>query len=432
MAGDRLDRYRAKRDFARTPEPPPAPAPEPPPAPGGSDTPGALAGARADEHEASRRGAEAPGGPDRAPDGAFVVQQHAARRMHYDVRLEVDGVLASWAVPNGPSYDPKAKRLAVHVEDHPLDYRDFEGVIPSGQYSGGKVIVWDAGTYVNLTERAGRPVPVAQAIEAGHLSVWFEGTKLRGGWSFTRTSRPGDRQDTWLMVKRNDERADPGLDVTTSEPVSVLSGRLVGEVGADDATWTRGRATWVPPMLAELTKELPQPTGDWVFERKFDGLRAVAVRNGDEVELWSRNHLSFAGRFPAVVEALRELPVDNFTLDGELVAYDDGRTSFELLQRPGSRAHPVYEVFDVLHLLGNDTTTLPWRDRQALLVELLADAHGAACGGERGSARCAPLTCSPETRKSSGHGRARTAGRASWPSGPPPPTSPGGRASGAS
>jgi bifunctional non-homologous end joining protein LigD len=365
---DRLGPYRSKRDFSRTPEPAPAgnaSAEAPPPD---------SVVAEAKPGDAVPAGAEAP------LAGRFVVQEHAARRQHYDFRLEVDGVLASWAVPNGPSYDPKVKRLAVHVEDHPLDYEDFEGVIPSGEYGGGKVIVWDAGTYANLTERAGRPVPVDQAIEKGHLSVFLHGEKLRGGWSLTRIARPGERQDSWLMVKRNDEFADPGFDVTAAEPQSVLSGRRIEQVDAADPTWTRGRATFVPPMLATLADAVPGKAADWAVERKFDGLRAIAVRNGEEVELWSRNHLSFAERFPTLVAALRELAVDNVTLDGEIVAYDGNRTSFELLQRPGSRARPVYEVFDVLHLLGSDTTGLPWHERQQLLEQLLGGRRGGRSG----------------------------------------------------
>lgn len=375
MAGDRLERYRSKRDFARTPEPssrePAADRPA-----GDGDEEGSTPRSRSPQSSPAATSVPAPAGVTAGMPtaGTFVVQQHAARRMHYDVRLEVGGVLASWAVPNGPSYDPKVKRLAVHVEDHPLDYAGFEGGIPAGEYGGGRVIVWDAGTYANLTQRDGRPVPVEKAIERGHLSVWLEGSKLRGGWSLTRTTRPGQRQDSWLMVKRSDERAVPGYDVTVAEPASVVSGRRVEDLTAGEPTWTRARATWVPPMLAELTRDVPGPTEGWVFERKFDGLRAVAVRNGDEVELWSRNHRSFAARFPGVVAALAALPVDNLTLDGELVAYEHGHTSFELLQRSGSRAVPVYEVFDVLHLLGNDTTALPWRDRHLLVTELLGSA----------------------------------------------------------
>ncbi len=331
---DRLETYRAKRDFTRTPEP--------------------------------------EGGAARSEKPSFVVQKHAARRLHYDFRLEVQGVMPSWAVPKGPSYDPKEKRLAVHVEDHPLDYRGFEGAIPRGEYGGGSVIVWDEGTYENITEHKGKPVPMREAIDRGHVSVWLDGIKLRGGWSLTRTARSGDRQDTWIMVKRSDELADSSKQVVDDEPESVLSHRRVEDISPDDAnTWTAGRATWMPPMLAELSAHPPADPQDWVFQRKFDGLRAIAVRNGDEVELWSRGHQSFTRRFPRIVEAIGRLPVDNVTLDGEIVAYDGDRDSFELLQRPSSDAPPMYEVFDLLHLLGRDTTALGTRDRQRLLEQAI-------------------------------------------------------------
>ena len=310
---------------------------------------------------------------DSGDGNSFVVQKHAARRLHYDFRLEVDGVMASWAVPKGPSYDPKVKRLAVQVEDHPLDYRTFEGSIPGGEYGAGSVIVWDAGTYRNITDHRGEPVGVRDAIEKGHLSVWLDGAKLKGGWSLTRTGGKN-----WIMVKRRDETADPSLDIETVAPESVQSGRLLEQVGADpaSATWTRGTATWQPPMLATLVDApswLERADLDlWTFERKLDGLRCLAVRNGDDVELWSRNHNSFNARFPQVVDALAGLAVDNFTVDGELVAFD-GRdyVGFGQLQQHGSTLLVVYCTFDVLHLLGRDVRGLPLIDRDKLLAQLV-------------------------------------------------------------
>jgi bifunctional non-homologous end joining protein LigD len=345
--GDRLERYRAKRAFDQTPEP---------------------SGAGAGDEGTGLR---------------FVVQKHDARRLHYDFRLEADGVLISWAVPKGPSYDPKTKRLAVHVEDHPLDYRGFEGVIPGAQYGSGTVIVWDEGTYRNLTQREGRQVDVAAAVERGHVSVWLEGTKLRGGWSLTRTGGRGAKE-SWIMVKRADERADPDLDIETTEPHSVRTGRSLAEIGAapeSEKQWTRERATWRPPMLAQLIKPAEHlrggGSGAWRYERKLDGLRGVAVRNGDQVELWSRNHLSFNRRFPEIVAALARLGLDNFTLDGEIVAFVKGRTSFGRLQQRDPSDHPVFCAFDLLSLLGQDTTGLPLADRQALLAQAL-DGAGTA------------------------------------------------------
>jgi bifunctional non-homologous end joining protein LigD len=339
VSQDSLRRYRDKRHFEATPEP-----------------------------------AGEPGAPEASGGNRFVVQKHAARRLHYDVRLEVDGVMPSWAVPKGPSYDPKVKRLAVHVEDHPLDYRTFEGNIPGAQYGAGSVIVWDEGTYRNLTERDGNPVGVRDAIDAGHLSVWLDGHKLKGGWSFTRTGRDSDQ---WIMVKRRDERADPSVDIETSAPASVQSGRVLEEVAADPdaATWTSETATWQPPMLATLvdaTSWLAQRHAGWCFERKLDGLRCIAVRNDDQVDLWSRNHKSFNARFPEIVAALAGLPVDNFTLDGELVAFDGKDfAGFGQLQQHGSELSVIYCVFDVLHLLGRDTRALPLTDRKKLLGQVV-------------------------------------------------------------
>jgi bifunctional non-homologous end joining protein LigD len=311
---------------------------------------------------------EPPGAVGDAGGNAFVVQKHRARRLHYDFRLEVDGVMPSWAVPKGPSYDPKAKRLAVHVEDHPLDYRTFEGNIPGGEYGAGSVIVWDAGTYRNITEHNGEPVSMRDAIDKGHVSVWLDGTKLHGGWSLTRT-----RNDDWIMIKRRDEWADESVDVEESAPESTVSGRTIEEVAADKGskTWTRAVATWSPPMLATLVDAdawLAKPHTGWSFQRKLDGLRCVAVRNGDKLELWSRNHNSFNARFPKVVAELLASPVDNFTLDGELVAHNGKDfVGFGHLQRHGSSLEVIYCVFDVLHLLGNDTKGLPLEDRARLL-----------------------------------------------------------------
>jgi bifunctional non-homologous end joining protein LigD len=285
-------------------------------------------------------------------------------------------------VPKGPSYDPTVKRLAVHVEDHPLDYRTFEGTIPRGEYGAGAVIVWDAGTYRNLTERRGRPVPMRDAIDNGHVSIWLDGQKLHGGWSLTRTGgtygggTPAD--DNWLMIKRRDDFANPELDITSEAPASVQSGRDLDAVAGDPeaATWTGSRATWDPPMLATLVDPdefLARSGPGWVYERKLDGLRCLAVRNGDQVELWSRNHNSFTARFPTVAAALARVAAPNFTVDGELVAFDGKDfVGFGDLQQHGSALAVVYCVFDLLQLLGKDTRELPLGDRKRLLAQAVA------------------------------------------------------------
>jgi DNA ligase D-like protein (predicted 3'-phosphoesterase) len=188
-----LETYRDKRDFRRSPEP---------------------AGRR------SRRSREP----------LFVIQKHAASTLHYDFRLEVGGVLKSWAVPKGPSTDPREKRLAMPTEDHPLDYADFEGVIPEGQYGAGVVIVWDTGSYRNLTKRDGEEVPIERALEDGHAVVWLEGRKLRGGWALTRMpAKPGERE-RWLLVKKRDEEADARRNPVETQPESVLSGKTIEEL----------------------------------------------------------------------------------------------------------------------------------------------------------------------------------------------------------
>ncbi|WP_292367087.1 MULTISPECIES: DNA polymerase ligase N-terminal domain-containing protein [unclassified Methanoculleus] len=194
MAGpDTLDEYREKRDFSRTPEP--------------------------------------PGEREAAAHPIFVIQKHRATTLHYDFRLEAGGVLKSWAVPKGPSLDPKEKRLAVPTEDHPLDYAEFEGVIPAGSYGAGTVLVWDRGTYQNLTEKDGEKIGVAEALERGHVSFRLEGKKVRGGYALTRF-RTG-KGEAWLLVKMDDAEADPVRNPVATEPGSVVSGRTIEEIAAE-------------------------------------------------------------------------------------------------------------------------------------------------------------------------------------------------------
>jgi len=194
MARKELEQYRQKRNFGRTPEP-------------------------------AGEGVGAAAGP------VFVVQKHDASHLHYDFRLEVDGVLKSWAIPKGPSTDPGQKRLAVPTEDHPLAYAAFEGVIPPGEYGAGTVMVWDTGTFRNLTEKKGAPIPLAQAVAHGHVKVWLAGRKLRGGYALTRF-RTG-KDESWLLVKMDDELADPSRNLLADEPRSVLSGRTLEEIARE-------------------------------------------------------------------------------------------------------------------------------------------------------------------------------------------------------
>ncbi len=167
-------------------------------------------------------------GGQTSKEPVFVIQKHDASRLHYDFRLEVDGALKSWAVPKGPSLDPREKRLAVRTGDHPLDYAEFEGVIPKGEYGAGTVLVWDIGTYRNLKEKQGKPVPMAEALEKGQATVWLEGKKLRGGYALTRFGKKND--ENWLLVKMNDEHADTRRKPLITQPESAITGRTIEEI----------------------------------------------------------------------------------------------------------------------------------------------------------------------------------------------------------
>ncbi len=345
-----LDKYRSKRDPERTPEP--------------------FGGRR----PAGRR--------------LFVVQKHAARRLHYDLRLEMDGVLKSWAVPKGPSVRPEEKRLAVHVEDHPIEYADFEGVIPPDNYGAGAVIVWDRGWY--------RPVKDDDALAAlarGKLEVEFFGFKMRGRWTLARMS---GKEKEWLLLRKADA-AISGEELTERYPQSVLSGLTVEEirdVGAKRAA-IRARLEALraprrevsphdqPFMLATLA-ERPFSNGEWLFEIKYDGVRAFALRREGDVELHGRSGRAITGRYPELAAALRALPVPDFLIDGEIVALDSsGKPSFQRLQsrmgltdpRDIERAAtqvPVAGIFfDCLMLDGFDLRRLPLHARKECLKLLL-------------------------------------------------------------
>ncbi len=334
----RLETYRRKRDFEVTPEPPP----------------------------------EAPAPRDEGPPG-FMVHKHHARRLHYDLRLEMGGALASWAVPKGPSYDPAEKRLAVQTEDHPLAYGRFEGRIPDGEYGAGDSLIWDRGTYDTVP-----PGQAERQREKGHLALEMHGEKLRGRWHLVRTRRSGDGEQ-WLLFKAKDEVADPAFDVVRERPESVASGRRVTR-GPVAARTLRARhplpmdlllRVW-PPMLATSARP-EEVSGDRVLEVKYDGFRALAGLSGGQVSLQSRNGLDLAPRFPAVAGALGRLVVGEAVVDGEIVAFDRaGVSRFQLLQGSGGRLR--YVLFDLLWHEGEDLRGRPLEERQELLASLLADA----------------------------------------------------------
>jgi bifunctional non-homologous end joining protein LigD len=322
----------------------------------------------------------------RARAGLFVVQKHAARRMHYDFRIELDGVLVSWAVPKGPSLDPTDKRLAVHVEDHPLDYADFEGLIPEGNYGAGAVIVWDIGRWEAVEDpRAG--------MVNGKLLFDLFGYKLRGRWTIFRTK--GEDGKAWLMMKKPDAAASK---IAPPEQ-SVRSGRTVEELrdGIDVAAGLRKKIarrkldpwpgiTKPEPMLAQ-PREKPFSRPGWLFEIKYDGYRLFGLRDGERVELRYRRGSDSTAAFPEVADAIRALPYRQFVVDGELVVLDEeGRPSFQRLQervhlkredeiRRAAFANPVtYFVFDFLAFEGKDLRSLPLAERKALLRELVPPA----------------------------------------------------------
>lgn len=318
----------------------------------------------------------------------FVVHQHAARRIHYDLRLEMDGVLKSWAVPKGPSVRPEEKRLALHVEDHPIEYGDFEGVIPAGNYGAGGVIIWDRGWY--------RPVKDGDPLEQlakGKLEVELFGFKLRGRWTLARMAK---KEKDWLLLKKADAAASR-LELIERYPQSVLSGLTVEEirdpsikraairahVQAVGASLSEVSGRHQPFMLATLA-ERPVSGKEWLFEIKYDGVRVMASRHGQAVELYGRSGQAITGRYPELVSALRALPVESFLLDGEIVALDEnGKPSFERLQarmhltspRDVERAVAAVPVmgicFDCLALDGHDLRRLPLLARKECLRMLL-------------------------------------------------------------
>ena len=338
-----------------------------------------------------------PGAPREGRRLLFVVHKHAARALHYDLRLELDGVLKSWAVPRGPSLDPSVKRLAVMVEDHPLDYRDFEGVIPEGNYGAGSVIIWDRGLYRHpsaLDESESEKL-LRDGLRKGDLKFVLEGEKLRGEFALVKM---GKDEKSWLLLKKKD-RHGVKEDIL-GENRSVVSHKTLEEVFEAGQGKSSGQKKMdqihlrealeseelkdapaasmphdVQPMLATLVRE-PFDHPDWVFEVKWDGYRAIAeIRDGDVI-LYSRNRISFNRKFLPVVDALRKFRFEA-VLDGEIVVVDDrGHPDFQMLQdyRKSGSGHLLYYVFDLLHFQGHDLTSLPLLKRKELLKRILPSA----------------------------------------------------------
>lgn len=318
---------------------------------------------------------------------SFIVQKHAARRLHYDFRLELDGVLLSWACPRGPSLDPGDKTLAVRTEDHPLEYGGFEGVIPRGGYGAGTVMLWDRGRWEPKSD------PHA-GLRKGHLSFTLHGARLRGGFALVKI-RDGGKEDSWLLLKSRDEAAcvGDGRRVLKEHAVSVESGRGMEEIAAGrERVWTRSgelptraevaalpgavkrKIPWpLEPQLPTLVTRLPED-GAWLHELKLDGYRLLIRLRGGKAEVYTRGGQNWTGRLAVIARAVEELPVGEAVIDGELVAPDErGFTSFSALQRaidmnPGRL---YYYVFDLLQAHGVDLREVPLRERKAVLRRLL-------------------------------------------------------------
>ncbi|MEO7294519.1 MAG: DNA ligase D, partial [Candidatus Limnocylindria bacterium] len=354
-----LEEYRRKRDFGATPEP----------------APGDLV----------------------ERSGRFTIQRHRATALHYDVRLEIGGVLVSWAVPKGPTLDPAARRLAMRTEDHPIEYFDFEGVIPDRQYGAGDVIVWDWGTYEPEAET---PDP-AQGLRKGEIKFVLHGAKVRGRLTIVRTDNRGggdEDRERWLLIHKRDETAVDGWDAE-DHPHSVKTGRTNDEVrdgalerfhadaprpvGDIDLSAARDERMpdFVEPMRATLA-DAPFSDPDWLFEIKWDGYRVLSVVRDGRARIWTRNQQDAARYFPDLAGPAPWIEAQQAIVDGEVVALDDqGRPSFSLLQdrtgirtgraagtkRPGPPAPVVYQAFDLLHLDGQSLLSVPLEERKRLL-----------------------------------------------------------------
>jgi bifunctional non-homologous end joining protein LigD len=337
-----LVEYQRKRDFAKTPEP--------------------------------------AGHPQPTGENRFVVQKHWATRLHYDFRLEMGGVLVSWAIPKGPTLNPAERRLAAHVEDHPVDYFDFEGLIPKGEYGGGTVMVWDWGTYE--LEEATTP---EEALRRGEIKFRLNGQKLKGRFALVRTRSDKD----WLLIKKRDEAADPNFDIE-SLSYSVKSGRTREQIEAgQDAVWSSRRdeaggridleqAEQAPmpqtlePMKATLVKEAFD-NDRWFFEVKWDGVRVLAFVDNGTARLQTRTGHSANDRYPELAGLSRAVNLKQAILDGEVVALDpEGRPSFQLLQNRGREPAPIqYVIFDLLYADGRLLLKVPLEDRKRLLQNVL-------------------------------------------------------------
>lgn len=369
------------------------------------------------QHKRDFRRTSEPSGKQRAHSGwLYVIQKHDASHLHYDFRLQLGDVLKSWAVPKGPSLDPSVKRLAVHVEDHPVDYGDFEGIIPAGQYGGGTVLLWDRGDWTPVGD-------AEQDYKKGHLKFVLHGNKLQGEWSLIR--KGGQRtpdEKTWFLIKGQDDYSSTDHDILSEEPRSVATDRTIEQIaGARDRVWnSKGhgandsssakrptakraapskavktqREDWTQTLtelsgakkrrlpakidvqLATLVKS-PPDTDDWLHEIKFDGYRIIAQIDDGSIRFMTRNHQDWTEKLGSLAESMKSLPVTQAILDGEIVVLDsDGISRFQQLQQIFKNGHVDsirYFIFDLLYLNGYDLRSIPLEQRKELLSQLLSN-----------------------------------------------------------
>ena len=353
-----------------------------------------------------KRTAEPAGKVEKGSGHRFIVQKHDATRLHYDFRLEMDGVLKSWAVTRGPSLDPEDKRLAVRTEDHPISYAEFEGTIPEGEYGGGTVMLWDKGTWAPIDGKSERD------LDKGHLHFTLDGERMKGEWLLVRMKpKPGERHENWLLRKIDDEQAGGSGDLVERELTSVKTGRTMAEIASDkkgeaslkgkrgkafDAIMAkaeehaaivgrrtgRGRAdgklpAYREPQLATLVDHVPSGSW-WIHEIKFDGYRTIIAAAGDKVKIYTRTGLDWTGKFAPVAEAVVALGLPPVLIDSEITSPDvNGNPSFSALQKAIKGEGGRFELFafDLLSIDGEDLTRLGNVERKARLAGLLPDDH---------------------------------------------------------
>lgn len=329
---------------------------------------------------------------------SFVVQKHDASHLHYDFRLELDGVLKSWAVPKGPSLDPAEKRLAMRTEDHPLDYGDFEGTIPQAEYGGGTVMLWDEGRWI--PEPGKDP---SKTIEEGHLHFTLEGERMKGEWvMFRLKGRPNDKRESWMLKKVDDEFAEPanGDELVDECTTSVTTGRTMAEIASGTDMWRSNRGghkggrqkkkasdappPFQPPQKATLVDEVPAGS-DWLFEYKYDGYRLLIATGSGAATAWTRNGKDWSDKFRALAKAAAKLP-PGCLIDGEAVALNDkGKPDFQLLQstlKDQKGKNLVFYAFDLLVDRGEDITKLPNLERKERLAALLENSPSVILYGD--------------------------------------------------